>query len=269
MSSSPSLTVDTNPNSRTVRQYVAVSILTLPSSLRATSNVALDITEDEKHQRHSMLDDDDDDEELMQARRRHENPSSASFVDEIVVPGDVVLNLSKLTNQTIRLRGGLRQESDALSVTKAGKLRCSKQNSKYWVETSHKRYVPSVGDHVLGIVVDQKADNFLVDIKGQAGVTTFVVAGIEFSKRIVSTLKSQMQTIITKALTELDIKPVPSKRKGSNPLLAVDNLFPMSLPENLFGDQWAFVQLPYSAIKEELLSLDKRFGAGLDLDYWY
>ncbi|KAM7262991.1 hypothetical protein ACFE04_000674 [Oxalis oulophora] len=101
--------------------------------------------------------------------------------------------------------------------------------------------------------------------------------------------RSQMQTIITKALTELDIKPVPSKRclslllwlneryetvytrhpgfqKGSKPLLAVDNPFPMSLPENLFGDQWAFVQLPYSAIKEELLSLEKRFGAGLDLD---
>ncbi|CAM8894398.1 unnamed protein product [Rhodiola kirilowii] len=39
---------------------------------------------------------------------------------------------------------------------------------KFWVESSQKRYVPYVKDHVLGIVVDTKADNFLVDIKGPA-----------------------------------------------------------------------------------------------------
>ncbi|GAB4856712.1 hypothetical protein Ancab_014627 [Ancistrocladus abbreviatus] len=56
-------------------------------------------------------------------------------------------------------------DCDAISVMKAGKLRFSKPN-KYWVECSQKRYVPCVEDHVLGIVVDCKADNFLVDIKG-------------------------------------------------------------------------------------------------------
>ncbi|KAL0315157.1 UNVERIFIED_CONTAM: putative exosome complex component rrp40 [Sesamum calycinum] len=83
----------------------------------------------------------------------------------IHVIGDVVLDLSKMTNQTIKLGGGLRQDGDVISVMKAGKLRFSKPN-KYWVESSHKRYVPSAGDNVLGIVVDAKADNFLVDIKG-------------------------------------------------------------------------------------------------------
>ncbi|WRX09920.1 Tab2-like - like 1 [Theobroma cacao] len=103
--------------------------------------------------------------------------------------------------------------------------------------------------------------------------------------------RSQMQTIITKACRELGIKPVPSKRclslllwleeryetiymrhpgfqKGSKPLLTLDNPFPMELPENLVGEKWAFVQLPFSAVREEILSLDKRFvfGAGLDLD---
>ncbi|KAE8702791.1 FMN-linked oxidoreductases superfamily protein isoform 1 [Hibiscus syriacus] len=103
--------------------------------------------------------------------------------------------------------------------------------------------------------------------------------------------RSQMQTIITKACKELGIKPVPSKRclslllwleeryesvymrhpgfqKGSKPLLALDNPFPMELPENLFGEKWAFVQLPFSVVREEILSLDERFvfGAGLDLD---
>ncbi|KAM7479910.1 hypothetical protein LguiA_028123 [Lonicera macranthoides] len=90
---------------------------------------------------------------------------STSFVDQLVVPGDVVLDLSAMANQTIKLGGGLRQDCDAITVIKAGKLRFSKPN-KYWVESSQKRYVPCMGDTVLGIVVDSKADNFLVDIKG-------------------------------------------------------------------------------------------------------
>ncbi|KDP24808.1 hypothetical protein JCGZ_25397 [Jatropha curcas] len=103
--------------------------------------------------------------------------------------------------------------------------------------------------------------------------------------------RSQMQTIITKACKELDIKPIPSKRclslllwleeryetvytrhpgfqKGSKPLLALDNPFPMELPENLFGEKWAFVQLPFSAVQREASSLETSFmfGASLDLD---
>ncbi|KAH7528473.1 hypothetical protein FEM48_Zijuj05G0075900 [Ziziphus jujuba var. spinosa] len=56
-------------------------------------------------------------------------------------------------------------DGDAISVTKAGKLRFTKPN-KYWVESSQKRYIPCVEDTVLGIVVDSRSDNFLVDIKG-------------------------------------------------------------------------------------------------------
>lgn len=40
----------------------------------------------------------------------------------------------------------------------------------------------------------------------------------------------------------------PGFQKGSKPLLALDNPFPMELPENLFGEKWAFVQLPFSGI---------------------
>lgn len=38
----------------------------------------------------------------------------------------------------------------------------------------------------------------------------------------------------------------PGFQKGSKPLMALDNPFPMELPENLFGEKWAFVQLPFS-----------------------
>ncbi|GFZ12029.1 PNAS-3-like protein [Actinidia rufa] len=93
--------------------------------------------------------------------------SPKSFIDQSVTPGDVVLDLSSMANQTIKLGGGLRQDCDSISVMKSGKLRFVKPN-KYWVESSQKRYVPCVGDNVLGIVVDSKAENFLVDIKGPA-----------------------------------------------------------------------------------------------------
>lgn len=114
--------------------------------------------------------------------------------------------------------------------------------------------------------------------------------GVRLPERI-RFFRSQMQIIITKACRELGIKPIPSKRclslmlwleeryetvytrhpgfqKGSKPLLALDNPFPMELPENLFGEKWAFVQLPFSAVKEEVNSLRTRFnfGAALDLD---
>ncbi|KAK6928756.1 RNA-binding protein Tab2/Atab2, C-terminal [Dillenia turbinata] len=102
--------------------------------------------------------------------------------------------------------------------------------------------------------------------------------------------RSQMQTIITKASKELGIKPIPSKRqhpgfqKGAKPLLALDNPFPMDLPENLFGEKWAFVRSPFSrkiliilsvcftantyAFKEDVATLKKTFifGASFNLE---
>nr|CAB3477838.1 unnamed protein product [Digitaria exilis] len=89
----------------------------------------------------------------MESRR----PPPSPLVDSYVVPGDVVLDLSEMTNQTIKLGTGLRQECDTIQATSAGMLRLSKPN-KYWVESSQKRYIPSVEDTVLGIVVDTKPD---------------------------------------------------------------------------------------------------------------
>uniref|UniRef100_A0A804NFS3 Exosome complex exonuclease Rrp40 N-terminal domain-containing protein n=1 Tax=Zea mays TaxID=4577 RepID=A0A804NFS3_MAIZE len=86
-------------------------------------------------------------------------PASSPLVDNYVVPGDVVLDLSEMNNQTIKLGAGLRQECDTIQATSAGKLRQLKPN-KYWIENSQKRYIPSVEDTVLGIVVDTKPDYF-------------------------------------------------------------------------------------------------------------
>lgn len=96
----------------------------------------------------------------------------------------MVLDLTNMADQTIKLGGGLRQDCDAIAAMKAGTLKFSMPN-KYWVETTQKRvstiphsekfqsflahntyfnlwllvqYVPCVKDSVLGIVVDSKAD---------------------------------------------------------------------------------------------------------------
>ncbi|KAK9913076.1 hypothetical protein M0R45_036901 [Rubus argutus] len=97
----------------------------------------------------------------------------------------------------------------------------------------------------------------ILDIRGEEGVPL---------PEKIRYFRSQMQTIITKACNELGIKPIPSKRCLS--LLLMINPFPMELPENLFGEKWAFVQLPFSAVQKEISSLDSNlvFGASLDLD---
>lgn len=120
------------------------------------------------------------------------SPTSA-FIDQVVVPGDVVLDLSTMANQTIKLGSGLLQDGDTISVMKAGRLRFSKPN-KYWVESSQKRYVPCAGDTVLGIVVDTKSDNFIMDIKGPALAFLPVLAFEGGTKRNVP--KFQVGTLI-------------------------------------------------------------------------
>ncbi|GJN18168.1 hypothetical protein PR202_gb05301 [Eleusine coracana subsp. coracana] len=84
-------------------------------------------------------------------------PPPSALVDSYVVPGDIILDLSEMTNQTIKIGAGLRQDCDTIQATSAGMLRLSKPN-KYWVESSHKSYIPSVEDTVLGVVVDIKPD---------------------------------------------------------------------------------------------------------------
>ncbi|KAL3700678.1 hypothetical protein R1sor_018700 [Riccia sorocarpa] len=103
--------------------------------------------------------------------------------------------------------------------------------------------------------------------------------------------RSQMQTIISKACTELDIQPVPSQRclqlirwleeryetvyrqhpgfqEGAGPLLLLEDPLPADLPDTLRGEQWAFVQLPFSGVLEEIAAVERgdTFGSSLDLE---
>ncbi|KAH7315859.1 hypothetical protein KP509_21G068300 [Ceratopteris richardii] len=109
--------------------------------------------------------------------------------------------------------------------------------------------------------------------------------------------RSQMTNIVTKACTELDIQAVPSRRcfslirwlderydsvyrkhpgfqANAPPLMQLEESFPAELPDNLRGEQWAFVQLPISGLMEEVAAVEQgdSFGSvfplgvlGLDL----
>ncbi|GBF94646.1 hypothetical protein Rsub_07382 [Raphidocelis subcapitata] len=103
--------------------------------------------------------------------------------------------------------------------------------------------------------------------------------------------RGQMQTIITKALGDVGIKPLPSRRCFSIMTLLEERLegvykadsrysdkaatlfnldlgAPEQLPDALRGEKWAFVQLPLGPLLDMLKKVGEgnMFGAAMDLD---
>ncbi|XP_012255320.2 exosome complex component RRP40 isoform X1 [Athalia rosae] len=87
-------------------------------------------------------------------------------VDKVVVPGDVVEEI-RTTNDRERviLGPGLRRDGELVLTTKAGVLR-KRKPTIYYVDSYQKRYVPSRGENVVGIVTQKVGDIFRVDIGG-------------------------------------------------------------------------------------------------------
>jgi len=102
--------------------------------------------------------------------------------------------------------------------------------------------------------------------------------------------RGQMQTIISRALTELGIAPVPSRRcftliswleerldsvytkhpgytDKAATLFTLDLGAPEELPDALRGESWSFVQLPLGALRGELTAVaaGKAFGSSVDV----
>lgn len=102
--------------------------------------------------------------------------------------------------------------------------------------------------------------------------------------------RSQMQTIITRALSDMDVKVVPSRRcftitnwlaerldnvyridpryqAGSQPSFLLDLGAPSDLPDALRGEKWAFVEFPLGALLEEAKAVQDGscFGATFSL----
>eukprot|EP01023_Acetabularia_acetabulum_P012919 TRINITY_DN1610_c0_g1_i2.p1 TRINITY_DN1610_c0_g1~~TRINITY_DN1610_c0_g1_i2.p1 ORF type:complete len:387 (+),score=52.04 TRINITY_DN1610_c0_g1_i2:50-1162(+) len=97
--------------------------------------------------------------------------------------------------------------------------------------------------------------------------------------------RGQMKTIISRALDDLQIKPIPSRRcftlmqwledrietvykkdprydEKAVTVFQLDLGSPQEIPEPLRGEAWEFVKFPLSALKTELQTLDKNVGGG-------
>lgn len=93
--------------------------------------------------------------------------SNALEEGDILLPGDVPTNL-KSFNGALLLGPGLRRhptEQNAVVVTKCGTF-CHKPPNVYWINTQQKRYIPKVGETVVGVVVAKRGDILKIDIEG-------------------------------------------------------------------------------------------------------
>ncbi|XP_041978849.1 exosome complex component RRP40 [Aricia agestis] len=87
-------------------------------------------------------------------------------VGEVVLPGDFCEEISKLGEKSRVIIGpGLRKEVDGVYATKAGVLK-KRDPGTFWIDSYQKRYVPSRGENVIGVVVQKAGDIFRVDVGG-------------------------------------------------------------------------------------------------------
>eukprot|EP01100_Stratorugosa_tubuloviscum_P014839 TRINITY_DN8168_c0_g1_i1.p1 TRINITY_DN8168_c0_g1~~TRINITY_DN8168_c0_g1_i1.p1 ORF type:complete len:283 (+),score=138.85 TRINITY_DN8168_c0_g1_i1:46-849(+) len=108
--------------------------------------------------------------------KEQENDSFAlNKINRIVIPGEIIGRVEP--GLSLVLGTGLYQNNDSIVASKAGMLRF-KRPHKFWVECNALRYVPSVEDPVLGIIIDRNMDSYKVDI-GCALMATLPVLAFE------------------------------------------------------------------------------------------
>ncbi|EPZ30979.1 hypothetical protein ROZALSC1DRAFT_26700 [Rozella allomycis CSF55] len=80
----------------------------------------------------------------------------------IALPGDGFELDDCENSDTKKIGPGLMYRNDKIISTKPGILH--KENNKVWLESSQKRYIPSLNDPVVGIVTAKLTDFYRVDI---------------------------------------------------------------------------------------------------------
>ncbi|XP_031639879.1 exosome complex component RRP40, partial [Contarinia nasturtii] len=86
-------------------------------------------------------------------------------VGDIVLPGDEILLplLDHPKKMKVLLGPGLRQQDGKVFACKAGILKQKSVNT-FWVDAIQKRYIPSKGETVIGLVIQKAGDIFRVEI---------------------------------------------------------------------------------------------------------
>lgn len=92
--------------------------------------------------------------------------SGIDVADRIVMPGEVITDIVASVvseGERVKLGPGLRQVSDDVVVSKTGIFRY-KAPCTFWVECHQKRYVPTKGETVLGVIMGKVGEAYKVDI---------------------------------------------------------------------------------------------------------
>lgn len=103
-------------------------------------------------------------------------------LDAVVLPGDHVGTLSLQHGSTLRIGPGLFQYQEQIRASRAGFLRRTAE-PKYYIDGSHKRYFPGLGDTVVGIVIEKHSEEYKIDILAHAAATLSVLAFDGASRR--------------------------------------------------------------------------------------
>ena len=106
---------------------------------------------------------------------------------QTVLPGDDVTSyistcLASATSAVVKVGNGLQRIGDTVVAVKAGKL-MFKQPNRFYVLSTGKRYVPSVGDTVVGIVTDKNAEYYKVKLNATSSAILPVLAFDGATKR--------------------------------------------------------------------------------------
>ncbi|TPX50455.1 hypothetical protein SeMB42_g02241 [Synchytrium endobioticum] len=87
------------------------------------------------------------------------------MADIVALPGDTVnVPPSAGNDGKTRIGPGLREESGAIVSSKAGLVVHPLMTNKVWIESNQKRYVPGLGDSVIGIIKGRGQELYRVDI---------------------------------------------------------------------------------------------------------
>jgi exosome complex RNA-binding protein Rrp4 len=87
----------------------------------------------------------------------------SDFEPAAVLPGD---NLTgKVTNlkRNIKIGAGLEQQQDQILCNTAGCLRY-RAPATYFIDSDAKRYIPSVGDHVVAVIEEKNGEHYRVNM---------------------------------------------------------------------------------------------------------
>jgi len=103
-----------------------------------------------------------------------QNDASASaspeipLLNKLVFPGDEICSvdlLTRVSSAKLLLGSGVVRDGDNLFACRLGMLRYDPPpKNRLWVESEAKRYVPQLGDHVIGIIESKHAEEYRLHI---------------------------------------------------------------------------------------------------------